>query len=532
MSADAPPGSSGRVRSAAAAARDRFIGLWSALPRYWRWFIGAGATGEPSAHMFRSIRLRLTLWYCAALAALLLICGTIVYEGTQYALLHTVPTDLASSAQQISQAWQADARQFASENSGGNPIDPYVPNSIANPYVTCTAPDSALQRVPYAECWTQDGLKIPPHASLPMEFQASTLQQAALRSPNGIATARIQAGDGLGTIQCYALVVHDPTTSNNAVLGVVQVGIPIQGQLTALHALLIILLLVGALTVLGAALSGLWLANRAMQPARLAFERQQAFIADAAHELRTPLTLMRADAEVLLRGRSRLQPGDAELLDDIVGETAHMGALTTNLLTLARLDAGAQRIERDVVDLSAIATQTLRRAQSLADARQITVADATTADNRPTLVVGDQTLLQQVALILLDNALKYTLPGGSVSIRVARVGWQAALEVRDTGVGVAADDLRRLGERFYRVDKARSREMGGAGLGLAIARGVAAAHLGTLTLTSQPGQGTTATLSLPAATLANEPTGPDHALTGTENATTPASTTTSARAND
>ncbi len=519
-----------RLSGLAQCSGDRLVGVWRSLPRYWRWFTGEGATGEPSERMFRSIRLRLTLWYCAALAALLIICGTIVYGGTQYALLHSVPSNLSTSAKQIGDAWQQDARQYAAANANVNPNQPFPANPIPDPYSSCPVPNSVAPHVPYIMCWTQNGPATERHAALPQEFQHPSLEQAALNSPNGVATATVVAGEGLGAIRCYALVVHDPTSPTNAVLGVVQVGIPIQGQLTALHTLLIILLVVGALTLLGAALSGLWLANRAMAPARLAFERQQAFIADAAHELRTPLTLMRADAEVLLRGRSRLQPGDAELLDDIVGETAHMGALTTNLLTLARLDAGAQRIERDVVDLSAIATQTLHRAQSLADARQISVTDATAPADRPTLVVGDQTLLQQAALILLDNALKYTLPGGSVTIRVTRIGWQAALEVTDTGVGVAAEDLKRLGERFYRVDKARSREMGGAGLGLAIARGVAAAHQGALTLTSQPGHGTTATLTLPAATLPDrpdapeapdapgEPSGPDHALSAAEDA--------------
>ena len=500
------------VSGAATIASDRIVSAWRSLPRYWRWFTGEGHGGEPSARMFSGIRLRLTLWYCAALAALLLISGTAIYEGTQYALMSPVGTTLSQSALSVKQAWQAQVT--ATPTANPNPNDPYG----FDPRRGCYVPKAVLQSVPYVECFTTEvGLVTLPHAVLPPSFNDTALETKALSSPNGQATAVIEGGNGLGAIQCYALVVHDPTNSTS-VLGVVQLGYPIQGQLTALHTLLIMLLLVGALTLLGAALSGLWLANRAMQPARMAFDRQQAFIADAAHELRTPLTLMRADAEVLLRGRNRLQVGDAELLNDIVGETAHMGALTTNLLTLARLDAGAQRIERDVVDLSEIASQTLHRAQALADARQIAVTNATQPRDRPTLVVGDQALLQQVALILLDNALKYTLPGGSVIIRVTRVGWQAALEVKDTGVGVAAEDLRRLGERFYRVDKARSREMGGAGLGLAIARGVAAAHQGALTLTSQPGQGTTATLTLPAATLAGQPTGPNRALSGAEDA--------------
>ncbi len=115
------------------------------------------------------------------------------------------------------------------------------------------------------------------------------------------------------------------------------------------------------------------------------------------------------------------------------------------------------------------------------------------------LVIGDRTWLGQAALILVDNAIKYNRTGGAVTLRPYLDRQHAVLEVRDTGVGIAAADLPHLGERFYRVDKARSREMGGAGLGLSIARGIAAAHRGSLTFVSAPGEGTTATLSLPAA---------------------------------
>src|SRR5439155_14700862 len=132
-------------------------------------------------------------------------------------------------------------------------------------------------------------------------------------------------------------------------LGVVQVGRSIALQTNLLEILRNLLILVAALALLGSIGFGLVLAERALEPARLAFARQRGFIADASHQLRTPLTLLRADAEVLLRHRERLDAADAELLDDIVAETAHMNQLATNLLTLARLDAGEQRLELEVI---------------------------------------------------------------------------------------------------------------------------------------------------------------------------------------
>jgi signal transduction histidine kinase len=265
--------------------------------------------------------------------------------------------------------------------------------------------------------------------------------------------------------------------------------------------LLTLLLSIGGVTLLGAGLGGLFLANRALAPARLAWTNQQRFIADAAHELRTPLTLLRADAEVLMRTHGRLDEEDTMLLEDIVAETNHMSNLASNLLTLARLDNSSTHREHEVVNLADIARAGTRRIQALADQVEITIQ---LEANDDVLVIGDPTLLEQAVLALLDNAIKYNRRGGQITVRTAIKQGQAQLEVHDTGIGIAAEHLSHLGERFYRVDKARSRQAGGTGLGLSIARGIASAHGGTLTLTSVPNQGTAAILILPPAQV-NQP---------------------------
>jgi signal transduction histidine kinase len=248
--------------------------------------------------------------------------------------------------------------------------------------------------------------------------------------------------------------------------------------------------------LLGAGLGGLFLADRALVPARLAWTNQQRFIGDAAHELRTPLTLLRADAEVLLRSRERLASEDAELLEDIVTESNHMSTLATNMLTLARLDNHSSHRELEVVNLTDVALAGVKRVQALADQSEIALQ---VDPNDTVLVIGDPTLLEQAVLVLLDNAIKYNRHGGRVTAGTAVKDTYALLEVSDTGIGIAAEHLPHLGERFYRVDKARSREAGGTGLGLSIARSIALAHGGTLTLKSIPDQGTTVTVKLPLA---------------------------------
>jgi len=344
-------------------------------------------------------------------------------------------------------------------------------------------------------CFDQNGSLLVQYGyttSLSPAFLTNDLAQTALQS--GQASDIVDAGGSVGQIYRYAQVIPNPTGNGN--LGVVVIGESIQAQETELSLLLTLLLAIGSVALLGAGLGGLFLANRALAPARLAWSNQQRFIADAAHELRTPLTLLRADAEVLLRGRERLVAEDAALLEDIVAETSHMARLATNLLTLARLDNRFSHQEHEVVSLAELAQEAARRVQSFAEQRGITVQVENTNDP---YVIGDPMLLEQAVLGLLDNAIKYNRQGGRISVRTAVQDGQALLEVRDTGIGIAAEHLPHLGERFYRVDKARSREAGGTGLGLSIARGIAVAHGGRLALASVPGQGTTVTLTLPLA---------------------------------
>jgi signal transduction histidine kinase len=176
-------------------------------------------------------------------------------------------------------------------------------------------------------------------------------------------------------------------------------------------------------------------------------------------------------------------------------EAGHLTSLANSMLDLARLDRDDIHLEEDVLDIGEILPEAVRWATSFAAEYGVTV---TTVPNGPVLVLGDRLLLEQAALILVDNAIKYNRPGGSVTARAWSDGNRAYLEVRDTGIGIEATHMARLGERFYRVDKARSRESGGAGLGLSIVRRIAARHGGSFAIESDPGQGTTATLSLPA----------------------------------
>ncbi len=223
------------------------------------------------------------------------------------------------------------------------------------------------------------------------------------------------------------------------------------------------------------------------------FAEVRRFTADASHELRTPLTAIRAEAEVAL-GRPGMPAEQQALLGSILEECERLGRLTDQLLALSREDAGVAPYTREPLDLTALVAGVVETMRPLAEAKGLRLLNH---GNGPVPVRGDPGRLRQVVFNLLDNAIKYTPAGGEVEARVEARGEAAFVSVRDTGVGIPPEHLPRVFDRFYRVDKARSREIGGTGLGLSIARSIVTTHSGTIELNSTLGRGTDCTVRLP-----------------------------------
>jgi heavy metal sensor kinase len=224
------------------------------------------------------------------------------------------------------------------------------------------------------------------------------------------------------------------------------------------------------------------------------FRRISQFTADASHELRTPLAVMRTTAEVALRAR-----GDEErsvALEQIVAEVGRTSHLVENLLQLAKADSGAERLAKAPVDVVALAREATTEIDLLARTKGIRLASE--LPNGAVNVHGDPRALRQLLLILLDNAVKYTPAGGRVELAIATNDGHASLSVRDTGIGIPAEDVPHIFDRFYRVDRARSRAQGGAGLGLAIGRWIAEAHGGNILVESELERGSVFSVRLPA----------------------------------
>jgi heavy metal sensor kinase len=217
------------------------------------------------------------------------------------------------------------------------------------------------------------------------------------------------------------------------------------------------------------------------------------FSADASHELRTPLTIMRGEIELGLR--SPKSPEEyRELLESTLEEIMRLTTIVDNLLTLEKADQGTGQANFSEVDLQALVEELYEDTELLAARKSIAIRLRTST---PMTIVGDRGRLRQLFLNLVDNAIKYTPDGGGISLALERRDGAAVFEVSDTGVGIAADDLAKIFDRFFRVDKARSRELGGSGLGLSIAKWIAELHRGTITVRSEPRKGSTFTVTLP-----------------------------------
>jgi signal transduction histidine kinase len=287
------------------------------------------------------------------------------------------------------------------------------------------------------------------------------------------------------------LIYSLPVRYRQQIVGVVQTGASERSYLDSLAALLQSLVLVCVLGVLAAGGITWLVVHRALQPIRDAVRRQRDFVADAAHELRAPLAILRTAAELGIAPGS--EEDQQEAMEQVLIQGNHLARLVDDLALLARADSGAVSVERERLDLTELAADMVEGMHLLAEEQGVSLHCRSFG---PVWMLGDPGRLHQLLLILLDNALKHTPAGGSITVQVSQHGHHAQVQVQDTGEGIDPAHLPYLFERFYRVDPARSRE--GTGLGLAIAHWIVTAHDGHIRAASVPHQGATFTVTLPA----------------------------------
>jgi signal transduction histidine kinase len=424
--------------------------------------------------MFGQARWRLTVWFAGVLALILGITGGAVFLTTRAVLFDQVDDDLRARAGR--EQAPLVTRILEGVRRGGNLAVAVGPAFTAGGYFYALVEEdgSIIGSTPNTD---PQGLPAP-----------EDILSAVGEGPSFAVTSSSE-GDHLRVLMV-------PLETPRGRQFVLEVGRSTEPERQALRRLLLVLVAGGGVGMVLALGAGFFLAGWALRPIQITMDRQRAFVADASHELRTPLAIIRANAEILKRESAKPVQTNIASVDDVIQETDRLSSLVGRMLTLARADAGEAPTEMTAMRLSELADDTVRQMRLLAAPKQITI------DLHPdgvAMVSGDELRLREMLTILLDNSIKYSDDGATVRVDVRDANGRVVLQVSDSGRGIPAEALPRIFDRFYRADKSRSREMGGAGLGLAIAKWIVNSHGGTISIESTLGQGTTVRVELPVA---------------------------------
>lgn len=244
---------------------------------------------------------------------------------------------------------------------------------------------------------------------------------------------------------------------------------------------------------------------------RLHEKNQREFVSNVSHELKTPITSVRVTAEALLNGAKNDEQLVGRFLNNIVAESDRLSALIEDLLDIARRDSGIARVQQSDADVAAMLNHA---AASVRPQAEINDVELVIEAPEGLMFRCDELQIEQMIRNLVDNAVKYTPPGGRVEVRAFRNGGGLVISVADTGIGIPQGEAHRIFDRFYRVDKARSRRLGGTGLGLSIVKDIVESHGGEIAVESRLGEGSVFTVTLPARPLAGEVDAPEDSARG------------------
>ncbi|NDJ59651.1 MAG: HAMP domain-containing histidine kinase [Chloroflexi bacterium] len=485
------------------------------------------------------IRNKLILWYTGLLTIIIVIFGATLYSVTRWVLVNSVDRTLAETADEIIR--QTDGLPFG---EFGSPelrllllpeLDQFRASGVA---VQIWLVDGGSQRFVDASsnlgetaATALDQVALDQAAARDMDAVALDLSAtdtpAIFPESQRYTNERLEQGGTVNDIRVLTL----PVILEGKAF-VFQVAASMVTVNAASSGLLIIMVVAMGFALVGSMALGMGLSNRALQPidditrtaerivvaddlktrlqwhgpmdelgrlhavlnqmlGRLEhlFSVQQRFVADVSHELRTPLTVIRGHMELI----ERYGPDDSSL-EAVTDEVDRMQRLVSDLLLLARADYGGLELNKTTLDLDEIVSEVYRAARGLVNGRDLTVE---VLDFEAVRVYADPDRLKQLLLNLVGNAVKFTPDGGHISLRLSKTERDAVIEVTDTGIGIAQDDLERIFDRFYQADPSRVRQGDGAGLGLSIAWWIAEAHNGKIRAKSTLGVGTTFTVTLP-----------------------------------
>lgn len=471
---------------------------------------------------FRSLRFKLTLWYVLILGFLLISFSSFLYFTLSKSLYRDVDNKLRSLAELIASESASPLSKF-----GFGSVDEALERSMnlkpIGKFIQVLDESGRIGR-------KSDNLK---NVQLPISLNA--LKNAS----NGMIT--FETNHSLGNAPLR--IVTFPVIENSHITKIVQVASSLEDVEDALNTLFIILMITVPLALMVASLGGQFLANKALKPvdnvtqtARMitsqnlnqrikplkvkdeisrlidtfnemisrldqSFRQIKQFSADASHELKTPLTILKGEVEVTLR-KERTPYEYEQTLSSNLEEINRMSQIVDDLLLLSKADIGELRLSREDINLAEVLDEVVAQLNILAQSKNLQIE--TSNHHEGIHIFGDPLRIREVFLNLIENGIKYTEEGGSIRITLTKdlhlEGEQRAfakIVVSDTGIGIGKEDQERVFDRFFRVDKARSRDQGGSGLGLSICKWIVEAHKGEIKVESEIGKGSSFIVKLP-----------------------------------
>lgn len=462
-----------------------------------------------------TLRARVVSWYVGLLAAALIVFGATLYFGVQGYLRASLEHSLSGDGKAIGLTFLAFEEEKGPSWMAGEIAEAYAPE-LSGRFIRITRQDG---KVLYQSGDTRDPIILASQvATRPFAEQAEGFHAEA--SPHS----------------SHLLLHTQPFISSSGTRYIIETGASTEPIRQVLASLLRIVLIITPLVLLLAAIGAPMLMTLPLRPLVILTERTESigtsklgerlpvletgdemerltlalnrmigrledalnlnrrFSADVSHELRTPLTVMRGELEHVLRDHA-LRPPVRAAVESSLEEIGRMTTVIESLLAIARLNSGTDAIDRQLVDIGKLCGWVVEQMHLLAEEKHI----ALEVETVPALAAVDPARMKQVLVNLLDNAIKYTPAGGRIRLAssLSDAG-SAVIEIQDTGIGIPADALPHVFERFFRADKARTRVSGGTGLGLSIVKAICEAHGGTIEIWSVEGQGTRVRLELPA----------------------------------
>ena len=464
--------------------------------------------------IFRNIRFKLTIWYIVILGIILTSFSTFLYLTLSRSLYRGIDVKIKSIAEVIG-------------SSSTNPYSQYSFSSIDRMMKDSFGLKPVTKFIQVLDESGRIGKKSDNLQNLQLPISIRALRNAS----QGKIT--FETTNALGKYPLRMVTV--PVIHRRSLVNIVQVATSLEEVEEFLQTLWLILWITVPSALVIASLGGLFLANKALKPVdeitktarritstslnqritlkrtndeigRLAetfndmisrlgesFKQIRQFTADASHELRTPLTILKGETEVGLR--KMRGPGEyRKILSSNLEEVNHMSQIVDNLLFLSKADMGKIHLERQRINLTKLVSEVHAQTKAMTITKGINFSVSNAVNSE---VIGDRLRLRELLLNLVDNAVKYTPEGGEMKITLERDDGRAKLRITDNGIGIALQVQPHIFDRFFRVDKARSREAGGSGLGLSICKWIVEAHGGEISVESEIGRGSTFTVILP-----------------------------------